>query len=619
MLPMQSAYRSLADAIKDLERHGHLVRVREEVDPNLQMAAIHRRVYQVGGPAIYFERVRNCLFPAVSNLFGTLERSRFLLRRSLRQAEALIALKANPQEVLKKPSRLYHAARAAMHALPLPTSRRLAPVYNGQCSISHLPLIKSWPKDGGPFITLPQVYTENPDKPGILSSNIGMYRVQMQGNNYRKNKQVGLHYQIQRGIGVHHARALDLGKKLAVSIFIGGPPAHTLAAIMPLPEALPEAAFAGVLSGRNFRYARQGPYAISADADFCILGIIEKELLPEGPFGDHLGYYALTHNFPALRVEKVYHRKNAIWPFTVVGRPPQEDSNFGALIHELTAPMVPVSIAGLKEMHAVDAAGVHPLMLAIGRESYTPYRRQRPAELLTIANAILGFGQASLAKYLLIVAAEDNLTLKATHIEAFFLHILERVDWRQDLHFQTCTTMDTLDYSGTNLNEGSRVVIAAAGQAKRKLSRRPPAKLHLPKDFKKPYLALPGTIVLEGPAFNSYAQAERDIRQLSSALEKHSPTLNKQFPLFVVVDDSYFCHRSLANFLWQTFTRSNPSHDIYGVGARIENKHWGCIGPLLIDARSKPHHAPHLEEDPLVEQSVEKLAAPGKSLHGIIG
>ena len=613
-------HRNLKAAILDLEKHGHLVRVQEEVDPHLQMAAIHRRVNQAQGPALYFEKVKGCVFPAVSNLFGTLERARFLFRHSLRRVEGLIQLKADPSAFSKSPLRYWSTPLALWQALPLPRFR--VPVLAGRTSISQLPLVQSWPKDGGPFITLPQVYSEDVQKPGILSANLGMYRVQMAGNRYIKDKEVGLHYQIHRGIGVHHAKALQAKSPLRVSIFVGGPPAHMLAAVMPLPENLPEIAFGGALGGRNFRYSCVGPYLVSADADFCILGKVANKLLPEGPFGDHLGYYALKHNFPVLEVEAVYHRKGAIWPFTVVGRPPQEDSVLGTLIHELTAPMVPVSIPGLKAMRAVDAAGVHPLMLAIGRESYTPYKQAqtRPAELLTIANAILGFGQASLAKYLLIVSAEDNPQLNVNQTEQFFRHILERVDWRRDLHFQTCTTMDTLDYSGGSLNEGSRVVIAAAGRPLRELGTKLDPRLRLPRDFSKPILGLPGIILLSGPRFQSYAQAARDMLRLGKYLASAEarPKLGSNFPLFVILDDSHFAAQKLNNFLWSCFTRSDPAKDIYGVGAFTQDKHWGCTGPLLIDARSKPHHAPVLLTNPRIERSVEALAAPGKSLHGII-
>ncbi len=353
-----------------------------------------------------------------------------------------------------------------------------------------------------------------------------------------------------------------------------------------------------------------------ADADFCISGDVELDRqLPEGPFGDHLGYYSLAHDFPVLRVEQVYHRPGAIWPFTTVGRPPQEDTSFGQFIHELTGPVVPTLVPGVRAVHAVDAAGVHPLLLAIGSERYVPYaQRRRPQELLTQANALLGQGQMSLAKYLLIVAAEDQPRLDIHDIGAFFAHLLARVDWRRDLHFQTRTTIDTLDYSGSGLNEGSKVVVAAAGPIVRELPTELPSDLHLPRGFDKPRVALPGVLAINGPR-----HAGPHDRCLAEFCTAYGPgdAINR-FPLVVVVDDSEFAARSLNNFLWVSFTRSNPAADIDGIGASIEAKHWGCAGSLVIDARVKPHHAPPLVEDPQVSRRVDRLAAPGGPLHGII-
>ncbi len=611
-------YRSLEEAIVDLEKHGHLCRIREEIDPCLQAPSVHRRVHQAGGPAIYFERLKGSSFPAVSNLFGTMERARFLLRHSLQGAKALVKLKAKPPAFFQKPWSYRRAPLALLHSLPLPSLS--APVLRCSTSINKLPLIQSWPKDGGPFITLPQVYTENPaKKASVFHSNLGMYRIQMQGNLYKTNKQVGLHYQIQRGIGVHHAQAIEKGLPLFASIFVGGNPAHMLAAVMPLPENIPELLFAGILANRNFRYKRLGPYLASSEADFCIMGRVEKHLLPEGPFGDHLGYYAMRHDFPVLRIEAVYHRPGAIWPFTVVGRPPQEDSIFGSLIQELCAPMIPASIPGLKTMHAVDAAGVHPLMLAIGRESHRPYDRKRPSELLSLANAILGFGQASLAKYLFIVAGEDNPELDARNIEKFFVHLLERADWKRDLHFQTCTSMDTLDYTGTALHEGSRLVIAAAGRKIRSLAFHPPSSLVCPASFHSPLIAMPGILALSGPVFTSYAQAAKEMQSLAAHLKKKlNSGLMQRLPLIVIADESGFAAKNINNFLWICFTRSDPARDIYGVDSYFQDKHWSCKGPLIIDARIKGHHAPPLAEDPRVEKSVDALGAKGASLHGII-
>ena len=599
------AYRSIFDCVIDLEKHGHLVRVKEQVDPNLEMAEIQRRVYGAGGPAVLFENVKGSPFHAVSNLFGTSERCQFIFRDSLKKTKDAIAIKADPVTAAKKFWKYWRAPFTAI--LSLPKRSRCLPVLEFETSIEQLPWVKSWPDDGGPFITLPQVYSEDPDAPGIMNSNIGMYRVQLAGNQYETNRTIGLHYQIHRGLGVHHSAAILRNEKLKVAIFVGGPPAHTFAAVMPLPEGLSEVVFAGMLAGRRFRYGSWKGWTVSADADFCILGTIDPALTkPEGPFGDHLGYYSLKHEFPFLAVEKVFHRKNAIWPFTVVGRPPQEDSSFGAMIHELTKPMVPVSLPGVKAMHAVDVVGVHPLLLAIGSERYVPYAKKRvPQEILTQANAILGFNQASLAKYLFIAARQDDETLDIHDEIKFLTHILERVDWATDLHFQTKTTIDTLDYSGEGLNAGSKLVVAAAGSPRRKLDR------DLDVRFQTPVLeslavaggemVAPGVMLIGAGSFISYGRAAVELQEFCAKI-----TVFEGVALIVLVDDVAFARKSIANWLWVTFTRSNPSHDVYGVQSFVEHKHWGCRGPLVIDARSKPHHAPALIEDPSVSGKVEQ-------------
>lgn len=610
------AYRCMNDCLLDLEKHGHLVRITEETDPNLEMAAIHRRVYEAGGPALWFTNVKGSSFTCVSNLFGTLERSKFMFRHTLAKVQKVVTLKANPEAALKKPWQYLGVPFTALNALPM-RSRFGAPVTYAQTTIDQLPQIKSWPMDGGAFVTLPLVYTEDADKPGIMNSNLGMYRIQLSGNQYVPNKEIGLHYQLHRGIGVHQSKANAKGEPLKVSIFVGGPPSHILSAVMPLPEGLSELTFAGALGGRRFRYTYRDGFCLSSDADFVITGYVyPHENKPEGPFGDHLGYYSLQHDFPLMRVHKVWHRKNAVWSFTVVGRPPQEDTSFGALIHEITGAVIPSELPGLHEVNAVDAAGVHPLLLAIGSERYTPYYTGRkPQEILTIANHILGFGQMSLAKYLLIVAKEDNPQLSTHHIDHFLQHMLERIDWTRDLHFQTNTSIDTLDYSGTGLNSGSKVVMAAAGDKIRTLAATLPDDFTLPAGFTQPNIALPGALCITAPPYMEPTEATEQVTRLAQHLLQAKM---EGLPLIVLTDDSEFAARNLRNFLWVTFTRSNPSHDIHGVNSFTQHKHWGCRGPLIIDARIKPHHAPPLIDDPNIEKRVDALGAKGKSLHGII-
>lgn len=606
MFRRKGVYRSTMDVVKDLEQHGMLLRIKEEVDPDLEMAAIQRRVYDAQGPAIYFEKVKGSPFPAVSNLFGTMERSRFIFRSTWSDTAKAIALKANPLGALRYFWRFWRAPLVAV--LSLPKRKYFASVLDCETTIDSLPWIKSWPHDGGPYITLPQVYSEDPENPGIMRSNIGMYRVQLAGNEFAANKEIGIHYQIHRGIGVHHKAAITRGEPLRVAVFVGGPPAHTLAAVMPLPEGLPEVVFAGMLAGRRFRYSKWKGWTIAADADFCIVGWIDpRAVKPEGPFGDHLGYYSLKHDFPYMRVERVFHRKDAVWPFTVVGRPPQEDTTFGAMIHELTKPMVPVSLPGVKAMHAVDAAGVHPLLLAIGSERYVPYANEkRPQEILTQANAILGFNQASLAKYLIIVADDSDVTLDIHRPMGFLDYVLRRVDWQRDLHFYTNTTMDTLDYSGTGINEGSKVVIAATGSSRRELlSKLSPVQvdgiLRASQWATGVKLIAPGIIAVSGPKFLNATNAGDEIEEWLKQVE-----FPPEVMIVTVVDDLEFVARTENNWLWATFTRSNPSHDIYGQKSFIQHKHWGCTGALVIDARAKPHHAPGLIEDSAIESRIQE-------------
>ena len=608
-------YPSLHACLTDLEKNGHLIRIKEEVDPYLQIAAIHLRVFENQGPAILFENVKGSKFPAVSNLFGTLERSRFIFRDTLDKIKTLIELKQDAFNALKHPFKYAKVALTAISALPMKSGG----IGNfSKCQISDLPQIVNWPNDGGPFVTMPQVYTEDADKPGIMNANLGMYRIQMAGNDYILNEEIGLHYQLHRGIGIHQTKANAKGQPLKVSIFIGGPPSHPVAAVMPLPEGLSEMTFAGALGNRRFRYYYDDEgFCISSDADFVITGtVMPHENKPEGPFGDHLGYYSLKHPFPLLKVHNVYHRKDAIWSFTVVGRPPQEDTSFGALIHEITGSALPTEIPGLHAVNAVDAAGVHPLLFAIGSERYTPFINERkPQEILTIANHILGSGQLSLAKYLFIAAKEDDPSLNVNDIGSFLKHILQRIDLTRDLHFYTKTSIDTLDYSGDGLNSGSKVAITVAGNIKRELWNELPAGFNLPKPFENYKMVMPGILAVETPK----NIRSSDMPLMLEILQEHlgEAELNG-LPLIVLCNDAAFTAQNLNNFVWVTFTRSNPSHDIYGINSFIEHKHWGCAGPLIIDARIKPHHAPVLEKDAEVEKLVDRMGEKGGALYGMI-
>lgn len=587
-------YKNLEQALLDLEKAGMLRRIQREVDPNLEMPEIARQVFEAGGPALLFEHVKGSPFRAACNIFGTQERLDYLFRDTLRGTQTAVLFKSNPVNFFKQANlkKLWKAALTGIHSLP----RKSGSIKDFlECKLSDLPQLVCWPRDGGAFITLPQVASRPGNNASIMTTNVGMYRIQISGNDYIPNAECGLHYQIKRDIARHHQKAIEEGRPLKVSVFIGGPPAHTVAAVMPMPENLSELLFAGMLSGRRFRYFIHNNYIVSSDADFCILGEIQPELKPEGPFGDHIGYYSDKHDFPYLKVEKVLCKKNAIFPFTVVGRPPQEDTLFGKFIHQITKPMVPASIPGLVALHAIDDAGVHPLCLALAHERFSPYIKQEdrePSELLKTANAILGFNQASLTKYLLIAAVEDEdlqHKIDVNDVAGFFSHVLERIDFSRDLHFETCTTIDTLDYTGGRINHGSKLTIAAAGIRKRELrcNKQDLLNLNIP-GITAISIPMPGILMLEAPAYDE-KNREFYISQIEDALSQWP--YRENYPWISLVDShSDKCGCELRDFLWQTFTRSDPAKDIFGYRANVSTKHWACSAPIIVDARIKPFH-----------------------------
>jgi 4-hydroxy-3-polyprenylbenzoate decarboxylase len=565
------------------------------------MAAVQRRLYKAEAPAVLFTKPVGTGFPMLANLFGTQSRVEFIFRDGIKPLRKTIELGVDPVAFISNRLRFKTsfllgrlALTSLMYSRPKRVSTRNAPVFACRTTLDQLPQLVSWQHDGGPYLTLPQVYTEHPDNPGFATSNLGMYRVQLAGNNYVQNHEAGLHYQIHRGIAAHHAAAIRSNKPLRVNVFLGGAPAMTLAAVMPLPEGISELLFAGILgqhripmaippSGNNSVH-NPPPLSCYAEADFCITGILQTETKPEGPFGDHLGYYSLAHEFPVLKIESVWHRRNAVLPFTVVGHPPQEDTQLGKFIHHIVGDAVPKKIPGVHAVHAVDAAGVHPLLLALGREQYCPLDPQhRAAELHTLAHAILGFEQLSLAKFLFLAAREDDPALDVYDVPRFLKHILSRADWRYDAHFVTQTTADTLDYSDAQLNRGSKLFVAVSGQPIRNLS----DSLDISIPAKNPRVVFPGVLCVE------------DIDLTGSFPDG--------FPLIVRVDNSEEVALNLQRFLWTTFTKSDPAHDIYGVGEFFQNKHWGCTGSLVIDARRKPHHAPELTEQPDITERAERI------------
>ncbi len=556
--------RDLRELLAVLERRGELAVVDADVDARLELAEIHRRVAAVDGPALLFRRVSGSSFPVVTNLFGTRERAELAFGQGApARVERLVELLAG--ELPPRLGRLMGYRREVAGLLRLGTRRvRRAPVSEVRDpapDLTSLPALTCWPEDGGPFLTLPLVLTESPSGKG---QNLGIYRMQI-----HDTVTTGMHWQIGKGGGYHYAEAEAAGRALPVSVILGGPPALMVAAVAPLPENVPELLLASFLLGGRLRVTRgPGAHFVPADAEFVLSGGVPPfERRPEGPFGDHYGYYSLEHDYPVFRVNAVWHRRDAIFPATVVGKPRQEDYYIGELLQELLAPVFPLVMPGVRALWSYGETGFHALAAARVEERYG-------RESMTAAFRILGEGQLALTKFLLVTDAPVDLRDFPATLQA----VLARTDPTRDLHLFGQTAMDTLDYTGPEVNRGSKGAWLGVGEPVREL---PGAVggLELPGGFGEPMVFCPGCLVVSGPAFAAEPAAAERLAE--------APGL-EAWPLVVLVDDAREAARTPASFLWTVFTRFEPAADIRGRGTRRRGNLIVRGLPVVVDARMKP-------------------------------
>jgi UbiD family decarboxylase len=550
-----------------LRREGELAEVGATVDPNLEIAEIHRRVIAAGGPALLFTNVKDSPHAVVTNLFGTARRIELAFGdRPLEFVKQ--AVRAAHELLPPAPGKLWSFRQFALEGLKVGTARRrTGPVHEAvdePADLSRLPAITCWPEDGGPFITLPLVYTEHPQDG---AHNLGMYRMHVYDA-----RMTGMHWQIQKGGGFHYATAEREGRALPVTVFLGGPPALILAAVAPLPENVPELLLASLLMGGRIPRVRdaQAPHPLLAEAEFALVGHVPPhERRAEGPFGDHYGYYSLAHEFPVFHVERVFRRRDAIYPATVVGKPRQEDFFIGDYLQELLSPLFPMVMPSVRDIWSYGETGFHSLAAAVVHERYA-------REALVSAFRILGEGQLSLTKFLLITDTPRDLSDFKGTLE----HVLARADFESDLFVFDRTAMDTLDYTGTSLNRGSKGVLMGLGDAKRDLPQAfsLPAGHVLPADVNAARAFCAGCLVVEGAAFSSEpGQAARLAGEAAFA----------EWPLVVLADDASIAG-SPEKFLWATFTRFEPGGDIYAAETTVTRHHLAYRAPIVIDARMKP-------------------------------
>ncbi|CAA9258726.1 MAG: UbiD family decarboxylase associated with menaquinone via futalosine [uncultured Chloroflexi bacterium] len=562
---------NLRDFLTLLRREGELAEVSAPVDPNLEIAEIHRRVIAAGGPALLFTNVKGSPHAVTTNLFGTARRIELAFgRRPLEFVKQ--AVRAVHELLPPTPAALWSFRGFGMAGLKVGlTKRGSGPVLEAMESparLDQLPAITSWPEDGGPFVTYPLVYTEHPGPDGH-GHNLGMYRMHVYDA-----QTTGMHWQIQKGGGFHYAAAEQQGRALPVTVFLGGPPALILAAVAPLPENVPELLLASLLmGGRIPRVADpRGGYPLLAEAEFALAGEVAPRVRrAEGPFGDHYGYYSLAHDFPVFQVQRVYHRRDAIYPATVVGKPRQEDFFIGDYLQELLSPLFPLVMPSVRDIWSYGETGFHSLAAAVVHERYA-------REALASAFRILGEGQLSLTKFLLITDAQRDLR----DFKGTFEHVLARARFETDLFVFDQTAMDTLDYTGTALNRGSKGVLMGLGEPVRELpgAFQLPAGAALPQGVSaaRPFCA--GCLVVRG---RPYAEEPRQAERIAGHAAWDG------WPMVVLADDAEIAESS-ERFLWAAFTRFEPGGDMWPAGRELVRHHVTYRAPIVIDARMKPQY-----------------------------
>ncbi len=564
-------HKNLRSFIETLRSENEIIEINAEVDPYLEIAEIHRRVIEAQGKALLFKRVKNSKYPVVTNLFGTAKRID-------------LAFGKKPQELVKKavemvevllppqPKKLWNFRDLALTGLKLGTKKvKRAPVLDvidKPPNLEELPLLQLWHEDGGHFITLPLVYTESPVSG---KHNLGMYRIQR----YDETT-TGIHWQIHKGGGFHYLEAEQMKQPLPATIFLGGAPALILSAIAPLPEDVPELVLASVLADGKIETVKnpfENQHRLIAEAEFAICGRVPPQTRrPEGPFGDHYGYYSLKHDYPVFQAEAVFHRKDAIFPATVVGKPRQEDFFIGDYLQELLSPLFPVVMPAVKDLWSYGETGFHSLAAAVVKERYA-------REALSAGFRILGEGQLSLTKFLLLTDQPQNLR----DFKSLFEYILKRVNWESDFFIFDRTAFDTLDYASGKINHGSKAMLVGTGEAVRDLKYG--FINELPSFIKKAEIFCGGCLVVEGMNYASDNELGRKIAECAAF---------DDFQI-VVLHDSIEFARSTDKFLWATWTRFNPSTDVFAKSIKIENNHIFYESPIVIDARMKPWYPAEVE------------------------
>ncbi|MGE3959587.1 MAG: UbiD family decarboxylase [Vicinamibacterales bacterium] len=576
------SFPDLRTFIDRLRRDNDVVYIDAPVNPVEEAAEIHRRVIAANGPALVFRNVAGADFPLVTNLFGTARRAELAFgERPLRLIRRLVHL---VETILPPtPAKIWGARDVGLELLKVGLKRGsggpVTEVVTSDVRLDRLPAMTLWPEDGGPFVTLPLVYTQHPDGRG---PNLGMYRLHI-----HDVTSTGMHWQIGKGGGFHYQIAEARNQPLPVTVFLGGPPALILSAIAPLPENVPEMMLASLIAGERLKLSEgPWPHPLVSSAEFALIGEVPPHVRkPEGPFGDHYGYYSLQHPYPVFNVKQIARRRDAMFPATVVGKPRQEDFFIGDLLQELLSPLFPVVMPAVQQLWSYGETGYHSLAGAVVKQRYA-------REAMASAFRILGEGQLSLTKFLLMTdQAVDLKDFRAT-----LEHVLARTNPETDLYVFANLSMDTLDYSGPEVNKGSKGVWLGLGDPVRELKREFRAA-ELPAGVSEVRAYCGGCLVVGVPG---YAHDPG----VASRIASHPAFAGWQ--LLVLTDEPVRATKSDMNFLWTTFTRFEPAADIHAAATRVVRNHLSYTGPICIDARMKPWYPKEVSCRPEVAETVSR-------------
>lgn len=539
----------LRSYLRALEAAGELRRVRVPVSCQFEIAEIVSRLSRAGGPAVLFEQVSGYEFPVVSNLLASRRRIEILLGRepgAIGEELVAVAHRLQPPSL----SGLWQSRRV----LGRVARSRPSAQGNGACQqvveepdLGKLPILRSWPDDGGPFVTWPMVLTQHPVTGG---RNLGTYRMQV-----FDGQTTGMHMQIQKGGGFHLHEAEARGQSLPVNVLLGGDPVLMLASIAPLPEDIDELAFAAYLRGAPLPVvrARTNQGWVPASCEFVLEGEVRPgERRLEGPFGDHFGHYSHAAEFPVFHLRKITRRKDAILPVSVVGQPPQEDRWIGDALQELMVPLARLIHPEVRDVWAFYEAGFHNLLALSVRQRYEK-------EAVKAVFGLLGTGQVSLSK----VAIAVGPTVDARSAVEVFGEVGRHFDPEEDFTLLSRTALDTLDFTSFRMNLGSKMILDATPSAAR--VPRPLLDARELPDLREVDPSISGQRLFAGALLAVQVKEHADSRALLEALL--SPELVARWPnlarvpILALISGDVRIEEDM-HLLWGIFTRFDAARDV---------------------------------------------------------